>query len=544
MPSLASLRAELCAATGATVKPKEAGERTHPLGEHLRNAANNSTSVGMGKSTSLASLRSQLVAYACTDAPQAVGNVVSKARSKADTTASDCCKESAAKKAWCSIGSCNSKVSTWPSTTSSKNPSGRPSKSSATAALGKVACRDAMSFQCPRKPHSMRCEGIHMSAAERARDVFGAEQLELDIKKLRNALAGSAKAVGNKSQAVADYMMSMTPTKTSRIPVPEMPWRVGCRRVCAYCWCAATGFLMENRGSSNVSRFKESFEIAKRAYYCEPTGGATAAMCNRFGEAECNAAAYPDVVHVPRKHNAVQIGICKGPARLLRRKEHAECWLNAFCNPEEGNVQHRTDNTQDHVQGYCAEDLWQKYRISHPRCNGGAGRSTFYTAIIAAKKDGLCDIKFDKWSAQAECAECLALKIMKGRAKTAEHKEYYQQELDLHNFIARADRLAYGCNCSLAETKPLGKHLWSFAQDAISTHTTSGPACHAKPLRDLKGAGSGLASAEQLSFKTTGCIVHGYGYFLYALEPHLPANANSNIYVLHKTIMHMFDRLA
>ena len=37
--------------------------------------------------------------------------------------------------------------------------------------------------------------------------------------------------------------------------------------------------------------------------------------------------------------------------------------------------------------------------------------------------------------------------------------------------------------------------------------------------------------------------MHGYGYFLYALEPHLPANANSNIYVLHKTIMHMFDRL-
>ena len=211
MPSLASLRAELCAATGATVKPKEAGQRTHPLGEHLINAVNNSTSVGMGKSTSLASLRSQLLAYACTDAPEAATEAI-----KADTTCSDCYKESAAKKAWCSIGSCNSKVSTWPSTTSSKNPSGRPSKSSATAALGKVACRDAMSFQCPRKPHSMRCEGIHMSAAERATDVFGAEQLELDIKNLRNALAGSAKAVGNKSQALADYMMSMTPTKTSR----------------------------------------------------------------------------------------------------------------------------------------------------------------------------------------------------------------------------------------------------------------------------------------------------------------------------------------
>lgn len=53
----------------------------------------------------------------------------------------------------------------------------------------------------------------------------------------------------------------------------------------------------------------------------------------------------------------------------------------------------------------------------------------------------------------------------------------------------------------------------------------------------------GMSSAEQLTWKTTGVIVHGYGYFLYALEPHLPGNANSNMFCFHKTIMHMFSRL-
>ena len=59
----------------------------------------------------------------------------------------------------------------------------------------------------------------------------------------------------------------------------------------------------------------------------------------------------------------------------------------------------------------------------------------------------------------------------------------------------------------------------------------------------LTGA-PGMSSAEQLTWKTTGVIVHGYGYFLYALEPHLPGNANSNIFCTHQTIMYMFNRLA
>jgi hypothetical protein len=45
-----------------------------------------------------------------------------------------------------------------------------------------------------------------------------------------------------------------------------------------------------------------------------------------------------------------------------------------------------------------------------------------------------------------------------------------------------------------------------------------------------------------LKIKTTGVIVHVLGYFLYVLEPHLPSNANSNIYCLHKTIMHMLAK--
>ena len=44
------------------------------------------------------------------------------------------------------------------------------------------------------------------------------------------------------------------------------------------------------------------------------------------------------------------IGIDAGN-RTSHKKEHAECWLAAFIHEAAGNVQHRTDDEDDHVQG-------------------------------------------------------------------------------------------------------------------------------------------------------------------------------------------------
>ena len=410
----------------------------------------------------------------------------------------------------------------------SNNPYGRRSKGAVAAALTNLAARDIATFKCPQKQHSGKCQGICLANCATGLE---ADQLVLDIQKLRANLLLAAKR-STLAQAVADYMMGMTPNKSERLHMFEMPWRVGARVVCEYCWAAAADLLAQSSNKHESLRLKSSFCDARAAYYKRiPDGLLLSLQPHGHGGI---AAEYPEVVVVGRK-----FAVSKA---LPKKLESAECWLDAYCKPAVGNVQSRTDDEFAHVQGKCGADLYKEYSGQHPTECGGAGRSTFYKAIGCCRLDLLCDLKFDKWCAQAECSECMALKIMKGRATDKMQEDYYQKELDLHNLIARHERLAYGCNISLAFAAPFGQYIWSFAQDAVSSFTTSGPACHAKPLRDLKGA-AGLSGAEQLRFKTTGVIVHGYGYFLYALEPHLPANANSNIYVLHKTIMYMFDRL-
>jgi hypothetical protein len=78
--------------------------------------------------------------------------------------------------------------------------------------------------------------------------------------------------------------------------------------------------------------------------------------------------------------------------------------------------------------------------------------------------------------------------------------------------------------------------------DAYMNCTSAGPSMHGKSMFALKG-GRSLAKAEQLSFKTTGVIVHGYEYFLYVLHHSIAANSNSKIHCLHMTVMHMLDAL-
>ena len=363
----------------------------------------------------------------------------------------------------------------------SRNPEGRPRTDTQQAALGDAAAMKVLDFACPRRIHSGLCEGVHMTSKMQAASSFEVQQLVLDIRKLRDSLLKTAKH-SSKGQAIADYMMDFTPAG-GRLHAHEMPWRVGSRRVCDYCWCAAADLIMDDRSGKEVIRKKDCFEKARHAYFQPLPTAVVERLAGQHGcSGPCMQCTYPNVVLVGRRSRASE------PAnRVAVAKEHAECWMHAFCDPECGNVQHRTDDEKDHVQGHCALDLWNKYRVAHEGVDGTAGRSTFYSAFAAGKDDKLYDMHFDKWSAQAECAECLSLKVMKARAQSADIQEFHQQQLDLHNHIARSERLAYGCNISMACSKPFGHRIWSMAQDAISTHTTSGPSCHAKPLRDLKG---------------------------------------------------------
>ena len=61
-------------------------------------------------------------------------------------------------------------------------------------------------------------------------------------------------------------------------------------------------------------------------------------------------------------------------------------------------------------------------------------------------------------------------------------------------------------------------------------------------MKDMKSA-RGLNQAEQVKFKTTGVLVHGYGYYLYVADPTLSGNANFNLDCLHRTVSRLFTDL-
>ena len=407
---------------------------------------------------------------------------------------------------------------------SCNNPAGRPTKADMLRANGVSAARSVLSFECPRLSRR-RCEGLYMGSDEQAAAPAQAAAIVASVHALRERLSLNSKGSQLK-HALVKEMCSLVSAYRQVPPADQFPWAVGGRPVCKWCFAAAAHMLMTpSRPGSDVLRVKESMAAAMKLYK-QPVGAHVDVILSRLGVEPGGTMA------------SASIGTDCGKRRS-HKKEHAECWLAAFSHEEAGNVQHRTDDEHDHVQGLTRRDIWLQYHSQH---SSQARRSTFYRALKAAKADSLCNLSFHTWCAQAGCACCTALKICKGRAQSDSEKAYWQCQLDLHNFQARQERLCYGSNISLAQMSPFGLVLWSFALDGYSTFKSSGPSLHAKPLCDLKGA-PGLSGAEQLKFKTTGVIVHGLGYFLCVLEPHLPSNANSNIYCLHKTIMHMLARL-
>ena len=400
---------------------------------------------------------------------------------------------------------------------------GRPTKKEMLRADGLSAAKSVLSFECPRLCR-VRCEGLHMGLDEQAAKPAKAAAIAASVHSLRERLRFDAKGSTLKDALVRE-MARLACTHAEWPPIEHFPWAVGGRPVCEWCFAAAAHMIMRPSQPGRAElRLKASMAAAKKLYK-KPVGTEVKHVLSSLGVEGGESMVFASIAADKTK-------------RISHKEEHAECWLKAFSHEAAGNVQQRTDDEHDHVQGLTRHDIWLRYHAEHP---SGAQRTTFYRALKAARADGLCDLSFHSWCAQAECACCTALKICKGRAQSDSEKDYWQKQLDLHNFIARQERLCYGSNISLGRMLPFGLACWSFALDGYSTFKSSGPSLHAKPLCDLKG-GPGLSGAEQLKFKTTGVIVHGFGYFLHVLEPHLPSNANSNIYCLHKTIMHMIGR--
>lgn len=425
--------------------------------------------------------------------------------------------------------SCNN--GSYARTTCSKaSNAGRPTQEAVTLSYDSAAATRACAFLCPGKERR-RCMSLQVDESELLTNPLARENLLNAVMNLRLYFARPSTSQ-SKAQLIANKMLELTANKHSRLQMHAIPWVVGNRSVCTHCYCAAAGLLSETSDGSIV--YKRTFELARAAYYRQLNPEIRDRVKELSGD---KLGLHGNVVVVP----SCKPDASGGPKPRASKLEHAEVWLSSWRQPEAGNVQHRTDDEFDHVQGLSQRDIWREYNEQHP---DGAGPTTFHRAFKKCQEDGLARFSFNRWHCQGECSECVALKICLGRAKTEVERKQYQEQLDLHHFITRGERLAYGTTIKVAETKPFGKYIWSIGMDGYSTFKSSGPSIHGKPLSQMKGcSGVTMTNAEQLKFKTTGALVHGYGYFLYVLHPTIPANANSNIHCLQRTLEQMFEAL-
>ena len=316
------------------------------------------------------------------------------------------------------------------------------------------------------------------------------------------------------SQSLCDYMMTETLDKSVRHPRNELPWHVGTREVCSWCFCAAAGLLAGSPSQwlqpDAKLRVRQSFERALNAYKTSlnnSSGGLIAVVSRRT------------------KHGY-------RPAKV---KEKAMSWLMAYTSPEENNCQTLTDSDKQHIQGITQGELRKKYM---EETNEKCSNTTWSQAIRQGHLDGSFSLVFNKFKTQQECAECVAYVTMLAGKLTDDQRRQIEAQKKLHHEIARMERIAYGAHARIGS---MCTWAWSFGIDGYCTWKSCGPLINGKGLANLKGAPEGLGKAETMSFKTTGVLMHGFGYHLYTLDPRLQSNSNSNIHCLHTTLVSLFN---
>jgi hypothetical protein len=326
------------------------------------------------------------------------------------------------------------------------------------------------------------------------------------------------------------------------VPIDELGslWMVGNRKVCTWCWCAAAGFLSGQ--ASNVGqmldvngnlRRKTTFDTAVAAY----KKGHHAVPNQRR---EVNVAQNVE----SQVYNTMS---CKAPYNG-QRTANVKAWLTNYCDPTKCNVQSRTTDDENvyHVQHMTSEDLYNHYKreTDESKVTKPVGLRQFQRALRALNKDPkMVTIKYGhKHKAQQECAECTRLtNLIRKSKKGSLARRAYEGQSEAHTIAWHNERCNYHSYELMGHDKE--SRIWSIGMDALDKAKTSMFTRHGKPLADYKGM-KGLTDAETVAYKTVGALVHGVGYFLYALQPFLRDGANVTVEVLHRTLSKLFAKLA
>ena len=405
----------------------------------------------------------------------------------------------------------------------SLNPSGRTSTKTVRPQCTPAGSADALLYECPKKC-PVECAGIRMSSAYQAANPDAKNILLTDIARVRqlhnlNVNAKGKRRLGNKTAVVSQLLWELTGGDKAVTDVGKLQFKLGQRPVCKWCYMAAAGMLQQ----PGMTRPSKSWADGQKCYYQQERG---ASPVKKMGD-----------------------GPCLKNEFWGQKYRSAFGWIVQFCQLESGNdVQHGTTDTKLHIVATTRKDIkkeYDEYLVTKRRPGLTCSQSCFNNAL--KDMNSLAEhptLQIDKWSFHAECATCVAIKVLIRRAmksKDSTEIKLREAQLEWHKGQARNERLTYAWRISRGL---FFKFCISICMDGYDNRKSSGPALYTKSFADCKGF-SGLGSAEQLKFKTTGVLVHGVGgYYVYVADPTVPCGANFNLECLFQTLVDLQDRVA
>lgn len=405
------------------------------------------------------------------------------------------------------------------SSRTSNNPAGRSSRREQAQLWTTEATFKTMLYKCPRTD-SVPCEGIYVQDPTERQHEDEVQMLSAAIVHIRthhhiNIGVNGSKRHTNKQAKVTALLWDLS--GGTRTPPSKLTYNVGQRRVCSWCYCAAAGLLqeprLERKGCTWIKGVKDYLHKEQGSSPSKQTREAVRPITSTYGMKFCTVFAW---------------------------------WCEYVQDHSANDVQHGTTDDTYHVSGTTYKELREEYaeHLAGRGCSHLLCSQTYFNQALHEMNatEGAPTLKIDPWKYHAECATCVALKILRRRAaKSGDTKvvEFRKVQLEAHKKVARKERWMYAWRIARGVTLT---YAFSIAMDGYDSKKSAGPAIQSKGLHDLKGAG-GVADAEQVKFKTTGVLVHGGGYHLYVADPTIPGNGNFNVHCLWRTLCLLHQRL-
>jgi hypothetical protein len=137
-------------------------------------------------------------------------------------------------------------------------------------------------------------------------------------------------------QRLLDHFLDLCPTEYStRVSLDDLPFMLGDRPLCSWCWCAAAGLLCKSRDGLFTSRKGSTWESSSQLYY---KGAIVAPSIQARSTQVASRISSLPISKVSRAcgptYHDQQVG-----------------WLQQFVEPDAAHSQQVTTDNAQHIQG-------------------------------------------------------------------------------------------------------------------------------------------------------------------------------------------------